>query len=129
MAMNDNAKNRRRLARVVVAAALALTLGGCDTSGSTQDRVGRLMVAPDKFVLYSCPQLEQRAKGVASRQKELAQLMAKAGTTPDGRIISALAYQEEYTETVADLNELRRAAASKDCKPIAALARTAAPAR
>jgi hypothetical protein len=108
---------------------LALTLGGCDTSGSTQDRIGRLMVAPDKFVLYSCPQLEVRAKGVASRQKELAQLMAKAGTTPDGRIVSALAYQEEYTETVADLNELRRAAAAKDCKPSPVLARTAAPAR
>lgn len=87
------------------------------------------MVAPDKFVLYNCPQLEQRAIGVAARKKQLEQLMAKAGATPDGRIVSVLAYQEEYTETIADLDELRRAAAARECKPIPVLARTAAPAR
>jgi hypothetical protein len=32
-----------------------------------------------------------------------------------------MAYQAEYTENGGDLDELRRAAAAKNCKPIAVL--------
>ncbi len=110
--------------RIVALFAWALALAGCSTGGSDAGRVGRVFVAPDKFLLYTCPQLEQSARGVADRRKRLAQLMAKAGTTPDGRLISVLAYQSEYTETGADLDEMRRVAADKSCKPIAALGQT-----
>jgi hypothetical protein len=120
MAMHHNAKIRQLLARVVVVASLGLTLGACSTSGDGASGVGRAFVAPDKFVLYNCPQIEARANGTAGRRKQLALLMAKAGTTPDGRLVSLLAYQSEYTETGADLAELRRAAADKNCKPIKA---------
>lgn len=129
MTMHDNAKIQQLLARAVVVTGFGLALAGCSTSGGGPSGVGRLMVAPDKFVLYNCPQLEQRAIGVAARKKQLEQLMAKAGATPDGRIVNALAYQSEYTEMSADLDELRRAAAARECKPVPALARTAAPAR
>lgn len=105
---------------------LALTLAGCSTSGDGVSGAGRIFVAPDKFVLYSCPQIEQKALGTVARRKQLAQLMAKAGTTPDGRLVSLLAYESEYTETGADLAELRRAAADKNCPPIKALAPAAA---
>ncbi len=121
VAMHDNAKIRQLLIGAF-AAALGLALGGCSSSGGGPSGAQRIFVAPDKFVLYSCPQLEQRAVGVAARRKQLAQLMAKAGTTPDGRLVSLLAYQSEYAETGADLAELRRAAADKSCKPIKALA-------
>jgi hypothetical protein len=126
MAMHENAKIRRLLARAVVMAGFGLTLAGCSTSGDGVSSAGRLFVAPDKFVLYNCPQIEQRAIGAATRRKQLAQLMAKAGTTPDGRLVSLLAYESEYTETAADLAELRRAAADKNCPPIKVLAQPAA---
>ncbi len=126
MAMYDNLKNWRLLTRTLVVAGLGLSLGGCGTSGgSTEDRVGRLLTAPDKFIFFTCGQLEGRAATAAARQKQLEQLMAKAGTSLDGRLISVLAYQSEHTELVADLNELRRAAAEKNCKPTGALARPA----
>ena len=126
MAMHNNAKIRQLLARAVVMAGVGLTLGGCSTSGDGPSGVSRVFVAPDKFVLYNCPQIEVKALGVAARRKQLAQLMAKAGSTPDGRLVSLLAYESEYTETGADLAELRRAAADKNCQPIKALAQPAA---
>jgi hypothetical protein len=100
---------------------LALALAGCSTSGEGVSGAGRIFVAPDKFVLYSCPQIEVRANGTVARRKQLAQLMVKAGATPDGRLVSLLAYESEFTETGADLAELRRAAADKNCPPIKAL--------
>ncbi len=124
MAMHQNAKIVRLLARTIAVAGLGLTLAGCSTSGA--GGADRVFVAPDKFVLFNCPQIEVRAGGVAARRKQLAQLMAKAGTTPDGRLVSLLAYQSEYTEMSADLAELRQAAAEKNCKPIKALAPEAA---
>jgi hypothetical protein len=125
--MHDNAKIRRLLARAVVAAGLTLALAGCSTSGEGVRGAGRVFVAPDKFVLYNCPRIEVKAQGTVARRKQLDQLMAKAGTTPDGRLVSLLAYQSEYTENSADLAELRRAAADKNCPPIAALAQTQPP--
>ena len=80
-----------------------------------------LFVPPGKYLNYTCPQLETRAAGVAGRRTQLDQLMAKAGSSPDGRLVGALAYQTEYTELGGDLVELRRAAAEKKCKPTAAL--------
>jgi hypothetical protein len=109
-----------------LALTLALSLGACTTSGPSSSGAGLIYNAPDKFVLYNCPQLEVRAQGAAARKKVLEQLMAKAGTTPDGRFVSLLAYQSEYTEMKADLEQLRAAAAERKCKPIPALAQTSA---
>lgn len=119
MAMMNNSKTLAALGL------LALTLAGCSTSGGGPSGAQRIFVAPDKFVLYSCPHLEQRALGVVTRRKQLAQLIAKASTTADGRLVSLLAYESEYTETGADLAELRRAAADKNCPPIKVLAQPA----
>lgn len=102
-------------------ALLSLMLGACSTQSDNRDFAGRMLVAPDKFQNYSCEQLAIRANGAAGRRKQLEQLMAKAGTSPDGRMVSAMAYQVEYTEQGGDLDELRRAAAVRNCKPIAVL--------
>jgi hypothetical protein len=102
------------------AALLPLLLVACSTS-SGRDTAGRFLVAPDKFQNYSCEQLALRAAGAAARRKQLEGLMAKASTTADGRLVSLMAYQTDYTETAGDLDELRRAAAAKNCKPIPAL--------
>lgn len=99
----------------------AVLLAGCSTREPGEGMAGRFFVAPGKFTNFSCAQLEIRANGVAGRRKQLDQLMTKASVTADGRLVSVLAYQAEYTETGADLAELRRAAAAKECKPIASL--------
>jgi hypothetical protein len=105
----------RRLSVVIsLAAALAAaSLSGCGTS---DDQMGRLLVAPDKFVLYNCAQLAEAARTTAVRERELQQLMAKAGVDSAGQLASALAYRPEYLMVRGDMNELRKAAAAKNCK-------------
>ncbi len=109
-----------KIQRLSGLALVALALGGC-TTGGTEDKAGRLLVAPDKFLLYSCPQIAIRATTTVNRIKELERLKAKAGTSFDGRLVSAMAYGSEHAEMTGDLNELRRAAADKNCPPIPAL--------
>jgi hypothetical protein len=104
------------LRNFTAAAALAVTLAACASGGTPNDNMGSFLVAPDKFVLYNCQQLAERAVAVAARQKELEALMAKAGPEPGGRLASAVAYDPEYAELRGDANELRRASGEKNCK-------------
>ena len=108
--------NGRRLA---AAAVMAGALAGCANSPneSTDDKLSRLLVAPDKFVLFNCQQLDAQAVGTVARQKVLLGLIAKAGDSPDGRLVSATSYRPEYIELQGDLNELRRTALPGEEKP------------
>jgi len=100
-----------------------LALAGCTTSsgGNPDDRLGRMLVAPGKYVLYSCPEIAMQATISATRMHELERLMAKASVDASGRFVNAVAYQPEYVEKRAEISEMRNAAASKNCKPIPAL--------
>ena len=102
---------------LAAAALLAAALAGCASPGASSDEAaGRLMMAPDKFILYGCKELGVRAKAIVDRERELERLMAKAGDGPDGRLVSSLAYQPEYTQLRAEMNELRAAVVDKNCK-------------
>jgi hypothetical protein len=91
-------------------------LAGCAVQdGSSDDKMGRFLVAPGKFVLYDCAQLAQQAATTGKREKELAALIAKAGPGSDGRLVSSIAYRPEYLEVHGEMNELRNAAAAKNC--------------
>jgi hypothetical protein len=107
---------RAKFSEIVAAALLAASLAGCTTSGTSDDKVGRLLVAPDKFVLYSCADIAGQAAATAARVRELEQLMAKAGEGSGGRLVSSIAYRPEYLERHGEMNELRSAAAAKNCK-------------
>ena len=107
---------RAKFSEIVAAALLAASLAGCATSGTSDDKVGRLLVAPDKFVLYSCADIAEKAAATAVRERELQQLMAKAGESSGGRLVSSVAYRPEYLERHGEMNELRSAAAAKNCK-------------
>lgn len=111
--------------RFVAALLLAATLGGCGTS---DDKVGRLLVAPDKFVFYSCADIAEKAAATAARVRELEQLMAKAGEDAGGRLVSSVAYRPEYLERHGEMNELRSAAAAKNCNFVPGAKNSAAPA-
>ena len=112
--MTDSAKFRNLTGVALIAAIVA----GCTTQqgGNSDDRLGRFLVAPDKFVLYGCPQLAERATAINIREKELLGLMAKAGEGSGGRLVSTVAYRPEYIELRGEMNELRSAAAAKNCK-------------
>jgi hypothetical protein len=108
---------RSAVAAIAGAALAAASLAACTTSGGTSDdQMGRLLVAPDKFVLYNCAQLAEAAQTTAVRERELQLLMAKAGVDSAGRLVSALAYRPEYLTVRGEMNELRKAAAAKNCK-------------
>ena len=111
--MTENGK----ICHLVAAALLAASLAGCTTSGgSSDDKMGRFLVAPDKFVLFTCAELAERATTIAERQRVLEGLMAKAGADAGGRLVSSIAYRPEYIEHRGEMNELRSAAAAKNCK-------------
>ncbi len=112
-AMTDGAKLRP----IVVAVLLAGLLAACATQGGNDDdAMGRFLVAADKFTLFNCAQLAEKAQVTAARENELLRLMAKAGSDTDGRLVSTIAYRPEYLELRGEMNELRRTAVAKNCK-------------
>jgi hypothetical protein len=122
--MNDRSR-RPAVAAIGAAALAALMLSACAMS---DDKVGRLLVAPDKFVLYTCPEIAEKAKTTAARESELERLMAKAGPETDGRLVSTIAYRPEYLSLRGEMNELRSAAAAKNCKFVPGAENAAVPA-
>lgn len=97
----------------LLSAALGLAaLAGC---GASDDTMSSFFVAPGHYVLYQCDDIDRAAKGVAARQKELEQLMAKAGTSAGGQLISNATYGPEYETTRGQLKDLRAAAIEKNC--------------
>ena len=94
-------------------ALVAAIVSGCTAS---DDTAARFLVAPDKYVLYNCPQLAEAAQANATRQRELEALMAKAGIDSAGRFVSGLSYRPEYVQLRGQMTELRKEAASKHCR-------------
>ena len=96
-------------------AAVIAALCGCAAS---EDTAGRFLVTPDKFVLYNCVQISDAAQINFARQQQLEKLIAKAGTGAGAEFVSDLAYRPEYLQLRGEMNELRKAATAKNCKPI-----------
>ena len=82
----------------------------------SDDRLARYLVAPEKFTLYTCPEIAEKAKELTTRERELEALMAKAGQSADGRLVSAMAYRADYVTARGEMTELRKAAAEKNCQ-------------
>ena len=114
--MLSTTDNRQRksiaMSAGIVPAILTIMLVSCSTPEST----GRLMVAPGKFVLYSCPELALRAKQNAEREQKLRDLMAKAESGPGGHMASTLTYQPEYDSLIEESRQLRAMQVEKNCK-------------
>lgn len=110
MAMTARRTRWTLIATLVAASAVS----GC----GTEDTAGRFLVTPDKFVLYNCVQLSDAAQLNFARQQQLEKLIAKAGNGSTAVIVSDLAYRPEYVQLRGEMNELRKASAAKNCKPI-----------
>ena len=101
--------------QLILLAALSALVSACANTGVPDDDMARLLVAPDKFVLYNCPDIAEKAKQIVKRQRELEALMAKAGIDSGGRMVSAVAYRPEYLVTRGEMNDLREEAIAKHC--------------
>ena len=112
--------------RAITAAALAsVWLSACAMS---DDSLSSFLVAPGNYVLFTCDDIARTAKAMQARQKELEQLMAKAGTDTGGRLISDATYGTEYATTRGEMKELRAAAAERKCNFVPGVENPAAPA-
>ncbi len=107
------ARRARRWALVCPGLLVALALTGCGTI--TDETAGRVAVAPGKYDVYACPNIEAKVLSTRARRTELEQLMARSAQSPGGEFINALAYRTEYVQTGGDLEELARASAEKKC--------------
>ena len=70
---------------------------------------------PGKYNLYNCDQLNRRGAESVRRERELQELMQKAGQGPGGEIAIAIAYRSEYNVVQGDLLEIERVGAEKKC--------------
>lgn len=105
--------------RLTVALAFVTLVSACaGPSGSQDESLGRFLVAPGKYTLYTCEDLAIQARSSAARMRELESLIARAGTDAGGQFVSAIAYRSELTEKRGELNEMRSAAVAKNCKNI-----------
>jgi len=74
----------------------------------------RFLVAPGKYVLFNCQQLDVQAKTNEKRMHELEALMAKSGS----EFANAVAYKPEYLQLSGEMEDIRREAADKKCKTV-----------
>jgi hypothetical protein len=102
----------RQCFAVIYAAGAMLALSACTMS---DDKLSTFLVAPDKYVLYTCKEIAAQAKVNLARQKELEGLMARANTDAGGRIVSSVAYQPDYLTARGEMNDLKDAAIAKHC--------------
>jgi len=100
----------------ICAALAAAALSGCASDDST----ARLLVAPNKYVLYNCPEISRELLLKQTRQKELRDLMNKDGSSAGARMVSGFTYDPEYLSVRGEINDLRATAADKNCTDLPA---------
>jgi len=104
----------RRSGSLAVLVVLALGLAGC---GSLSDQMASTaFVAPGKFDLLTCEEIENQIKGSRARVLELEQLMARSEQGTGGQFVSAIAYQSEYAQTRGRITAMTEAIASRNCR-------------
>ena len=106
-----------RLPLIHVIALLGTLSGAFALSGCTSQEAGsRFLVEPDRYVLYSCPEIATASQANLARQRDLEALMTKAGTSAGGQIASGMAYAPEYNQLRGEMVQLRKAADHKNCR-------------
>jgi hypothetical protein len=92
--------------------ALAALLGSAAVASADDDKWSSFLVAPGKYILFNCQQLDQAAKTNQKRIAELEALMAKSGN----EFANAVAYRPEYLQLRGEIADMRRESADKKCK-------------
>ena len=76
---------------------------------------GSAYIAPGRFEVYTCSDINERTQVVQKRKDELEQLMGRASDGPGGGIVNTIAYRSEYLQSRDELLELSKASADKQC--------------
>jgi hypothetical protein len=103
----------RGLLAAVGVVALCAGLSGCGSMGD--EGISSALVAPGKYELNNCQDIENQMRSRRARVADLEQLMAKASEGAGGEFVSAIAYRSEYHQNRAELAELVRTAERKHC--------------
>ena len=114
----------RPLLRIATISVAAFALAGC-----SDEKLARFMVAPGKYVLYTCDEIATKIKNYTKLHEELRQVMARASTDPAGRLIGTMTYESDYLSAEGELKDLRATAADKNCSAIPPATPPAAPGR
>jgi len=96
-----------------VAVVLAAGLAGCGSVGTLAD--GDAFVSPNKYAMYTCPDLNDRAKVVRARQGRVEQVMDRASQGAGGELVNAIAYRTEYAQTRGEMRVLAKAEEERQC--------------
>ncbi len=90
-------------------------LAGCKTNGG--ETIGEAMVTdPGRYQLYGCRDLDDALTRLRRREVELYRLMQKASRSPDGELVSLIAYQPEYAQTRGYQKLVLREKQAKSCR-------------
>ena len=96
----------------VALVAAAVALGGCSLA---TDGLASLAVDPARYEGYHCKELVSQWNGLVRREKELRDLINKAGEGGGGTVVAALAYRSDYDTVLERQKVLKRTAAEKNC--------------
>lgn len=99
-------------AGVLIVALLAATLAGCGLLG---DNATSAFVSPGKFDFYTCDQLAASGRTFSARERELADLTARAAQGPAGEFVGKVAYHTELMQTRGSLSQIDEVSVRKNC--------------
>jgi hypothetical protein len=109
----ESARTVRRGMRAAAFAAAASMLAGC---GAGSDGISSLAVDPARYEGYRCKDLVAQWTGLVAREKQLRNLIDKAGDGAGGTVVAAVAYRGDYDTVLEQQKVLKRTAAAKNCE-------------
>lgn len=109
---NIGAMTAKHSIKFSAALALAALFGGAGAASADDEQWSHFLVAPGKYVLFNCQQLDVQAKTNQKRIAELEALMAKSGS----EFANAIAYKPEYLQLRGEMADIQHEAAYKKCK-------------
>jgi hypothetical protein len=86
-------------------------LAGCALGGDNL----LLLVDSGKYQYHTCEQISNAAKAAVARRQELATLIERAGQSPGGVMVGAVAYRVDLAAVDQDLQILETTARNKNC--------------
>ncbi len=106
----------RRFARQSAAAFLTMPLAILVAACSMSVAPNQLMIDPSHYLGYHCKDFVNRLKELQTKQKDLSNLMDKAGEGgASGTMIGNLSYRSDYENAISEEQLLRRTAADRKC--------------
>jgi hypothetical protein len=96
-------------------AGIALLAAACAACTGIGDPAGYSIVTQDASDFKTCPEIITTRRNMTDREKELAELVAKAESGPGGIIVGYAAYRTELTSVRAQKDASERAARMHNC--------------